>query len=358
MLLLRGALKEYAWGRHDGLVQWTAPSGTPQAELWFGAHPSGPSPLIGADGEPTGTVCELPDAPVLVKLLAAGEPLSVQVHPSQAIAEAQWEAQQSGGPQVYADPNEKAELLYAIEPFYAFAGWRAMEQAAAIFAAIDGSDAVCTALRSGDRLAAVRAILELPDHAAMIAQVPAAITDLDPLAQECYARVMGRYPNDVGVLITLLLDTVLLQPGAAIFVPAGVPHSYIDGLGIEVMTASDNVARLGLTEKPVFTEHALTALNPDGKPEWLAGDVLHTPVGFDMQIITDTTRELPAGDYRVVLAVEGDVHVDDIALPIGVAAVCTAPEPVMRIRASGTAALITAGPRRGPARGSAHHLAD
>jgi len=340
VLLVRGALKDYAWGRVDGLAAWTPATGGPQAELWFGAHPSGPSPII--DGAHTDAVFTMSDAPVLVKFLAAGQPLSVQVHPTRAIAQEQWAAQHQGGPQVYADAEEKAEVLYAVEPFRAFAGWRNTDDAARIFAAIDGTAEVQRALHEGDRLAAVRAVLALDDGAAKVRQVPHAVAHLDELAQGCYARVVEQYPDDVGVLITVLLDTIALKPGEAIYVPAGVPHSYIDGLGIEVMTASDNVARLGLTSKPVFVEHALRALNPDLSPQLLQGDVLHTPVGFDLAVITAETRQLATGRYRVVLAVSGDVRVNRSVIPVGAAAICTADEPDMTVQADGTAALVSA----------------
>jgi mannose-6-phosphate isomerase len=341
VLLLRGALKDYPWGRIDGLAEWTSATGAPQAELWFGAHPSGPSPIIDSAGDLTGDVCTLGDAPVLVKLLAAGEPLSVQVHPTQAIAQEQWAAQQSGAPVVYADAAEKSEVLYAVEPFRAFAGWRDNADAARLFAAIDGTDDVQSALHRGDRLAAVRAVLALDDIAAKIRQVPRAVADLDELAQGCYARVIEKYPSDVGVLITLLLETIALQSGEAIYVPAGVPHSYVDGLGIEVMTASDNVARLGLTPKPVFIEHALRALQPDRSPQVLQGEVLRTPAGFELALITGATQHLPSGQYRLALAVRGDVWVNDVQIPVGAAAVCTADEPAMEVRALGTVALVT-----------------
>ena len=54
MFVISGYVQNYAWGIPGGLDQWLPePSSdqAPQAELWFGAHPNGPSPLVGADGK-------------------------------------------------------------------------------------------------------------------------------------------------------------------------------------------------------------------------------------------------------------------------------------------------------------------
>src|SRR5919199_6116927 len=78
--VLEGALQDYAWGRTDGLRDWTgSASGGPEAELWFGTHPAAPSPTVRV--VPEGDR-ERTEAPLLVKILAAGRPLSLQVHPS------------------------------------------------------------------------------------------------------------------------------------------------------------------------------------------------------------------------------------------------------------------------------------
>jgi mannose-6-phosphate isomerase len=352
--LLRGALKDYPWGRIDGLAQWAGgPTGGPQAELWFGVHPAARSPLIDADGGVTGQhlddVLSIESAPVLVKLLAAAEPLSVQIHPVAEVARAQWQAQHAGAEEVYADPFEKSEVMLALEPFRAFAGWRAPDEVRALLAGIPGTESVRAVAE--DRIAAVRAVLDLAgdlngdpdgDLATMIAALPAAAQVLDDAAQRAYRDVAERYPQDIGALVTTLLDTVTLQPGEAIYLPAGVPHSYLDGLGVEVMTTSDNVARLGLTGKPVFADHALAAIRPERDPAWMRAGTARTPAGFDLTLLRDGSQTLSSGRYRVVLAIESDVQVDGVPVPVGAAAVVTADEPDALVTARGVAALVTA----------------
>jgi len=344
--LLRGALKDYPWGRVDGLARWAGgPTGAPQAELWFGVHPSARSPLIDVDGNETGEyldeVVSIEAAPVLVKFLAAAEPLSVQIHPIAEVARAQWAAQQTGADPVYADPYEKSEVMLALEPFRAFAGWRSPDQVRAVLRAIPGTDAIQAVAE--DRVAAVRAVLDLDgDVTAMISALPSAAQVLDEPAQRAYRDVAERYPNDVGVLVTVLLDTITLQPGQAVYLPAGVPHSYLDGLGVEVMTTSDNVARLGLTSKPVYPDHAVAAIRPERDPMWMADGTVRTPAGFDVALLRGGDQALAAGRYRVVLGIDGDLTVNDVPIPAGAACVLTADEPEALVRSGGLAALVTA----------------
>ena len=68
----------------------------------------------------------------------------------------------------------------------------------------------------------------------------------------------ARYPQDPGVLVTLLLNYVVLQPGEAMFVDAGVIHAYGSGFALEIMASSDNVLRAGLTGKHKDVEELLS----------------------------------------------------------------------------------------------------
>src|SRR5690349_12586698 len=97
---LRNAVRPYAWGSATAIPELLgrAPSGEPQAELWMGAHPGdssqvdrgdGPrslSDLIAADPQAelgAAAVAKFgPELPFLLKVLAAGTPLSLQAHPT------------------------------------------------------------------------------------------------------------------------------------------------------------------------------------------------------------------------------------------------------------------------------------
>ena len=65
MYRIAGYLQNYAWGIPGGLAAWrggsdeVAPPGqspAPEAELWYGAHVNGPSPLIDGSGGLTDVV--------------------------------------------------------------------------------------------------------------------------------------------------------------------------------------------------------------------------------------------------------------------------------------------------------------
>jgi mannose-6-phosphate isomerase len=355
MLIVRGAIKDYDWGVVDGLQAWSGQAtGAPQAELWFGVHPGGPSPLVDMAGEPTGEHLadhfDIAAIPLLVKLLAAARPLSVQVHPERELAAAGWlNQQQPGEPLVYSDPFEKTEMLVALEDFEAFAGWRPSDQAAAVLAGLTGTDDAVAALRRGDRADALRALLAVATPATVqglgAAARHAGLTDDEVAAYETVARM---YPDDRGALLTPLLAYVRLAAGEAVYVPAGVPHSYIRGTGLEVMTSSDNVIRLGLTGKPVFVEHALGALSEELEPQLMRvshGDLIW-PVNapFVVRMITSGQERIPHGAYRILLLIDGSARVvsefGEVTLRPGTAAVISADDPDSFVEADGLIAIV------------------
>jgi mannose-6-phosphate isomerase len=69
------------------------------------------------------------------------------------------------------------------------------------------------------------------------------------------------YPGDPGIVVSLLLNQVSLSRGEALYLPAGNIHAYLHGVGIELMAASDNVLRGGLTPKHVDVPELLAVLD-------------------------------------------------------------------------------------------------
>ena len=59
------------------------------------------------------------------------------------------------------------------------------------------------------------------------------------------------------------MNLVTLRRGEGLFVPAGVLHAYLAGLGVELMAASDNVLRGGLTPKHIDVAELLAVLDSD-----------------------------------------------------------------------------------------------
>ena len=62
------------------------------------------------------------------------------------------------------------------------------------------------------------------------------------------------------------MNLVVLHRGEGLFVPAGVLHAYQSGLGVEIMAASDNVLRGGLTPKHVDVGELMRVLDPTPGP--------------------------------------------------------------------------------------------
>jgi mannose-6-phosphate isomerase len=176
-----------------------------------------------------------------------------------------------------------------------------------------------------------------------------------PLATSLAAR----YPTDAGVLVALLLNHVRLQPGEAIWMPAGNLHAYLHGAGIELMAASDNVLRGGFTPKRVDVAELLRVLrfevldDPILHPTELAPGVLTWRVPIPdfalYQITLDGTKapvEVPAAGPRLILATAGDVFVGEavdgtpVALTAGTAAF--APATAGRIKLAGAGVAFVA----------------
>jgi len=341
---LTGVVRPYAWGSRTviaALQGREVPSEGPEAELWLGGHPGDPSTVAGPDGplslveliedDPkgrlgTGVVDEFGvRLPYLMKVLAAAAPLSLQAHPDAEYARAAFQAQEAdpAAPRNYTDPYHKPEMLVAVSPFEALCGFRDPAASADVLAALPVPDLapVVTALRTGvDGLAAaVRTLLTWPAESR-----PALVEAAREHGPRLAADLAEHYPGDPGVLVALLLNHVRLAPGEAIWMPAGNLHAYLEGTGVEIMAASDNVLRGGLTPKRVDVDELLRVL----RFEVLDDPVLPaTPVGPGVVTWRVPVREfalyrvdldgqrapvtVPGGGPRIVLGVRGDVFVGE-----------------------------------------------
>ena len=77
----------------------------------------------------------------------------------------------------------------------------------------------------------------------------------------CGIELLARqYPDDPGALAPLYLNVLLLKPGDALYMDAGLLHAYLRGTGFELMANSDNVLRGGCTGKHVDPPELLRTL--------------------------------------------------------------------------------------------------
>lgn len=292
MLLLQNTVQPYAWGAVDGVagVVGSAPTGGPEAELWVGTHPLAPSTVVDdPQGRTLGGViasdpvrwlgADLAAAghtalPFLLKVLAIGRPLSLQAHPSAAQAQAGFAREEAAGiplaspERTYRDPNPKPEALVALEPTDALCGFRPAGEAAALVrsCAAPALAPLEAVLEAGGPEAMRRALgwllhLEGPERDA-VGHAAERIDDrVPPPGPLTWAAELAReHPGDPTALAPLLLEVVHLAPGDAIHLPAGNLHAYLGGVGVEIMAASDNVLRGGLTPKHVDVDELLSIL--------------------------------------------------------------------------------------------------
>jgi mannose-6-phosphate isomerase len=136
-------------------------------------------------------------------------------------------------------------------------------------------------------------------------------------------RLSEHYPGDPGIAISTLMHTVVLSPGEAIYLPAGNIHAYLEGLGIEVMAASDNVLRGGLTPKHVDVPELMSVLDfralpaPYLEPEHpQEGVSVFRPdiSDFALTVVDGSALndgvDLPTAGAAIVLVVDGHVSVE------------------------------------------------
>ncbi|MGN1190346.1 MAG: hypothetical protein ACI4SL_08145, partial [Candidatus Ornithospirochaeta sp.] len=65
------------------------------------------------------------------------------------------------------------------------------------------------------------------------------------------STVLKKYPGDIGCVFPLMMNVVHVSPGEALYLEPDTLHAYVSGNGMELMTASDNVLRGGLTPKRI-----------------------------------------------------------------------------------------------------------
>lgn len=268
----------------------------PWAEAWYGAHPYAPSvarqggqerPLDGLLAACPGLLGErvlrrFGGLPYLMKIIAARKPLSIQVHPSEAQAAEGFSREQrlqipfDAPHRSYRDPHHKPEVLVALTEVRALCGFRPPEEIAAALDALPEIQGLLPPFSPDD--AGVRALLDayfaLPSGplAAAWSRVLARLSasplgDHEPgfWALEAHRELSGGGPPDRGLLFVFLLALVRLAPGQGIFLPAGVPHAYLRGSGVELMASSDNVLRAGLTSKHIAPQELLRVVRFDAR---------------------------------------------------------------------------------------------
>lgn len=317
-LRLDGAVQPYAWGGDDfipRLVGRTPAAGHPAAELWLGAHPAGPAraSLAGRTASLDAVIATAPglvlgdavasrfDAtlPYLLKVLDVRAMLSIQAHPTRDQAREGCAREDALGVprdaphRTYRDANHKPEMQVALGEFWMLHGFRPLAEVARnlhvrpelgpLFPELASPDAVAKWSPSDERAASRRIferVMTVSQDAVDRALAPlvsrlASAADRGALEKSSHdfwaARAARQFPLpgghlDRGLVSIYLLNLLRLDVGEATFVPAGVLHAYLEGRNVELMAASDNVLRGGLTPKHVDVAELLRILTFDAAP--------------------------------------------------------------------------------------------
>lgn len=306
ILRMENPIQSYAWGSRTAIAELMghrSPTAQPQAEIWMGAHPKAPSKvwyeerwqslnqlifqypveMLGAK------VAHRFDStlPYLFKVLAVGQPLSIQAHPDkkQAVDGFRRENLQNikldAPNRNYKDQHHKPECICALTPFWGACGFRTLPEMMALLGPVWPLpyNHFLTTLSQSFNPKGLRLLFQQLMHMddkernviiALVVEKALKLKGKDS-AYDWIVRLNDRYPGDIGVLSPLLLNLIQLEPGEAIFLPAKQLHVYLDGLGIELMANSDNVLRGGLTPKYVDIDELMAILDFDPhRPDKLA----------------------------------------------------------------------------------------
>lgn len=339
-------IREYAWGSHIWLAQIRGlafPTSKPEAELWIGAHDPG-SALVPNEGplsrliasEPqrflgSAAVAKFgPHLAFLLKVLAVAQPLSLQVHPSLEQARTGFKKENEAGISIsssertFVDGNHKPELLVAVSDFHALVGFREVAEVTSLVESLIANGAICLSNRILEPLKRMPNILGLrgvfegligqPDDAAFVKETVYGASRLasgdgaHAGSARWLVNIAGFFPARPDVVATILLNLVHLEPGDALYIAPGQVHSYLGGLGIEIMSSSDNVVRGGLTPKHVDVPAFLAMV------DWTPESIPRIEGVRDGAI----TTWMPPTDDFVLSRIEcgGDVIVLEVEAPL------------------------------------------
>ncbi|GAA4672751.1 mannose-6-phosphate isomerase, class I [Nocardioides nanhaiensis] len=354
---LRNGVQNYSWGSPDAIPRFLGEraDGKPVAEVWIGTHQLQPSMAVDAGGD----VKPLPDLagdlPFMLKVLAADRPLSLQVHPSKSQAEDGYAEEErlriplDAPHRVYKDANHKPEMVYALTTFDCLIGFRPTVEILRVLAPLGTplTQRLADDLRADPGFSGivrrVQWLLSSEVTAAQVGEVVGACRALGRLgmdikrAYSTAVEISEHFPDDIGVVISLMMNRMTLQPGEAAYLEAGIIHAHLKGLCLEVMASSDNVLRAGLTDKHVDPEGLVTCLGETGMAR-----VARVSPEF---VLADTEVFSPA-DVEFALAVTQVSHAEPERVSVVDAPhsllICTGGEVEVRNR-EGQSVLLTRG---------------
>ena len=229
--------------------------------MWMGAHLKAPSQVsVKTVQKPLNEIIQADSAgiigkkpaqrykgclPFLFKLLAATQPLSIQAHPNRIQAKEGFERENAANipfdayNRNYRDDNHKPELICALTSFEALYGFRPIPEIAELLRRACGKaieDALDPIVKNPNKdglkkffhrlmTMSQKRVEELTTMAAEYSSKHPNPSD----GSTWVKKLNERYPTDIGSLSPLFLNYVKLAPQEALYLPAGVLHSYLNG---------------------------------------------------------------------------------------------------------------------------------
>ncbi len=359
----------YDWGGKELIPQtlgFTPEPGVPYAEYWIGAHKRAPSMVEYSDG--TKSLEEIiagnpedilgsevakrfGELPFLFKLSEAKKMLSVQVHPNKKQAEEGFAIEEKSGipatdlKRTFKDPNSKTEMPLALGDFWLLHGLRPESEMLEI-------------LKETKELTPLIPIFGNNDYRALYKHVLSDMskeevnTMLSPLAM----RIRRQYEDielqktspdywaakaikdfnmqegdyDRGLFSLYFANIVHLKAGDALFQNEGVIHAFLEGQYIEIMQNSDNIARAGMTNKPIDIEGLMKFMTfTSQKPNILEGRKENNEIFYDAPADEFLVSQLLLKDgmpykqtsysVEILMGITGNATItsDGISLPLG-----------------------------------------
>jgi mannose-6-phosphate isomerase len=286
---ITGKVQHYAWGGYNylpELLNIPVKKGENYAELWLGTHERGSAEIRNGPEQtvslkeyietfPLQTLGEqayqsFGGLPFLLKVLDVKDMLSIQVHPSKEDARAAFEAENASGIDLAApdrnfkDDNHKPELMLALSEFWLLHGFKNPKALQRILHEIPELHFLVPVFGRDNYRKLYKYVMEMTQK------------EVDRHLKSLVDRVIPQYQNgrlnkdkedfwaaraaltysravhiDRGIFSIYFFNLLHLQPGQAVFQDAGVPHAYLEGQNVEIMSNSDNVLRGGLTSKHV-----------------------------------------------------------------------------------------------------------
>ncbi|MTI32482.1 mannose-6-phosphate isomerase, class I [Xanthovirga aplysinae] len=362
---IEGKVQNYAWGGHyfiPQLLKTVNPQKQTFAEYWMGAHKNGPSKILNGStrlnleeliaqnpsfylGEKVAQKFKN-SLPYLFKVLDVKNMLSIQVHPTKKEAEKGFARENSENIPLkapyrnYKDDNHKPEVMVALTDFWLLHGFKEEEKIRETLQNTPEFTPLLKYFIPNNYKSLYKHIMELPQVA--VDQILGPLVerilteykkgDLKKSSPDYWAAralVTQSTPTqniDRGIFSIYLFNILQINPGQAIYQDAGVPHSYLEGVNMELMANSDNVLRGGLTPKHVdvaellkhvkFEKTVPTIL--EGSPRSETEEVYQTPApDFELsKIMLSKNNSFISGKNHsldIIIALRGgNISVKDV----------------------------------------------